>query len=165
MLERLRQPLVRWTRKIGSCATCMRHSLQAAIATWAIFALAVACDSGAPLRVAILVLASALSVLWLIHVATYAARSFRKLRGTAEQAGGKVFPNVLPAEFERRGALGFLLRAAAVGAVSSLPVILQPSAAVAFCGQCSKDADCGVSPCYCTNTAGPGLPVCNECKC
>ena len=34
----------------------------------------------------------------------------------------------------------------------------------AFCGQCTKNSDCGVSPCHCTNTAGPGLPVCNECR-
>jgi len=164
MLSLLQQPLWHWIGRIGSCSTCMRQSLEGAIASWTAFALAVICDPGAPLHSAILMVASALSALWLVHVATYAARSLNKSRVTAK-AAGRVAANAQPAAFERRRAIGLLLRAAAVGAVSSLPVILRPGAAVAFCGQCSKNSDCGVSPCYCTNTAGPGLPVCNECKC
>lgn len=162
----VQRPLAHLVRKIGSCATCMRQSLEAAIVAWILLAFMITYYPGSPLQFAIQIIASALSLLWLIHVAAYAARALNRSRVTDEQAAGRVGANALPNELERRRAIGVLVRAAAIGAVSSLPIILRPTAAFAFCGQCSKNSDCGVSPCHCVNTAPVNSGrVCNECKC
>lgn len=165
MHNQVQSRLARSVGKIGSCATCMRQSLEATSIAWILFALTVTYYPDSRLQFAIHVLAAALSALWLLHVSIYAARALNKSRVSNESTPRRVDTNTMPNELERRGAIGVLLRAAAVGAVISLPIILRPTAAFAFCGQCTKNSDCGVSPCHCTNTAGPGQPVCNECKC
>lgn len=162
----VQKPLMYLAAKVGSCATCMRQSLEAALVAWILFALTVTYYPGATLLVAIEMAASALSVLWLVHVATYAARTLNRSRVTDERAARRVGTNVPPNELGRRSAIGVLLRGAAIGAVSSLPVVLRPGAAFAFCGQCTNNSDCGVSPCRCVNTAPVNSgQVCNECKC
>ncbi len=161
----VQRPLARFVSKIGSCAKCMRQSLEAAIVAWILFAFTVIYYPGTSLQFVIEMMAAAVSLLWLLHLATYAGRALNKSHVMGEQAVGTVDANALPNELERRRVIGVLLRAAAIGAAISLPMILRPTAALAFCGQCSKNSDCGVSPCRCVNTAGPGLPVCNECKC
>jgi len=157
--------IARLLAKTGSCATCMRQSLEAAICAWILLAVVVFYYPGGALQFGIETLASALSLLWLTHVATYAARSLKKSRVSGDRPGAKLSANTYSASLPRRNAVRLLLRAAAVGAAVSLPLILRPSAALAFCGQCSSNSECGVSPCHCTNTAGPGQPACNECKC
>ncbi len=165
MYHQVQRRLARFVGKIGSCATCMRQSLQAAFVAWILFALTLTYYPETRLLFWMQMLASALSALWLLHVATYATRALNKSRVANEQAPRRVETNALANELGRRSAIGVLLRAATIGAIASLPIILRPTAAYAFCGQCSKNSDCGVWPCHCTNTAGPGLPVCNECKC
>ncbi len=161
----VQRPLARFVSKIGSCANCMRQSLEATIVAWILFAFTVIYYPGTSLQLVIEMMAAALSLLWLLHLATYAGRALNKSHVMDAQAAGPVDANALPSELDRRSAIGILLRAAAIGAAVSLPMILRPTAALAFCGQCSQNSDCGVSPCRCVNTAGPGLPVCNECKC
>lgn len=161
----VRRSLMGFIARIGSCATCMRQSLQTAIVAWFLFALAAFYYPGTPFQSAMQVTASALSLLWLLHLAAYAARALNRSRTGDKQVTITIGSKALQNELGRRRALAILLRAAAIGAVVSLPLVLRPTAALAFCGQCSKNSDCGVSPCRCVNTAGPGLPVCNECKC
>lgn len=164
MPDRTQRPLVQFVSRIGSCATCMRQSLEAAAVAWIVFALTATYSSNATLVTAAQAVASALSVLWLIHIATYAARALNKSNraGPTTDAAADDGSTALA----RRTAIGVVLRAAAVGAVVSLPAILKPDAALAFCGQCTKNADCGVSPCRCVNTAPVNSgTVCNECKC
>lgn len=163
MDDLVHKPLTRFVQKIGSCATCMRQSLQAAIAAWILFALAFTYYTGTSLAFALQSVASALTVLWLVHVATYSGRALGKSHSIEGHVAGAGVANAGQNGLERRGAIRILLQAAAVGAIASLPLVLRPSTAFAFCGQCSRSSDCGT--CRCVNTAGPGQPVCNECKC
>ena len=92
-----------------------------------------------------------LTALWMAHVAAYAARARDERQ--VELAG-------------RRRALGFLARAASAGVAASVPVLLWPSEGFAFCGQCTKNSDCGSanSGWVCRNTAAVNSgKVCNEC--
>ena len=75
MHGQLERRLIRLFGKIGSCARCMRQSLEAAIIAWILFALVVTYSSGMYLRGPIGILSLALSALWLLHVSTYAARA------------------------------------------------------------------------------------------
>jgi hypothetical protein len=138
----------------------MRQSLQAAVIAWIAFAIATTYAPGTSTDATLQIAALGLTALWALHVATFAGRALNKTR-----VGSRADAADMPEALGRRGAIGVLLRGAAAGAAFSLPLILKPTTAAAFCGQCSKNSDCGVSPCRCTNTAGPGLPVCNECKC
>lgn len=143
--------------KIGRCAFCMRQSLAAALAAWGIFALAwLSADGLAPALAGMAALA--LSALWLTHVGAFAAREVR----TAQQ-GSAAMPANRGEAVGRRRAIGLMLRAAGAGAVASIPVVLWPSESHAFCGQCTKNADCGVGF-VCRNTAPVNSgKVCNEC--
>lgn len=163
MDDLVQKSLTHFVRKIGRCATCMRQSLQAAIAAWILFALAFTYSPGTSLAFALQLVASALTVLWFVHVATYAGRALSKSHSIKQPVAETGVATAGENELERRGAIRILLQAATVGAIASLPVVLTPGTAFAFCGQCSKQSDCGT--CRCVNTAGPGQPVCNECKC
>jgi hypothetical protein len=116
--------------------------------------------------------AVALTLLWGLHVAVYAARAAakarRKSRGLRANAAPTETALASPASdpIGRRQALGVFLRAAGVGAAASVPVILWPARSFAFCGQCTVDRDCGGSEngWCCKNTAPVNAGyVCNEC--
>jgi hypothetical protein len=62
----------------------------------------------------------------------------------------------------RRQVLGTFVRAAGIGLLASIPVVSWSSAALAYCGQCTKNEDCGVGW-SCKNTAAVNEDVCNEC--
>lgn len=166
MLDRMQTPLVQFVSRIGSCATCMRQSLEAAAIAWIVFALTATYSANVTLVTAAQALAAALTVLWLIHIATYALRALNKSHRAGSANDATVDADDGSTPLGRRTAIGVVLRAAAVGAVVSLPAILRPDAALAFCGQCTRNSDCGVSPCRCVNTAPVNSgTVCNECKC
>ena len=135
--------------KVGSCSRCMRQSMAAALASWVSFAAALLLDA-APWIVAIVAVTTLLlTALWALHVATYAARTSKA-----------------DAHIGRRAAMIAITRSIAVGAAVSVPAILWPGQSQAFCGQCSKNSDCGVGyTCKdtCVRTSGRTCP-CYECK-
>jgi hypothetical protein len=133
----------------------MKQSLLAAIAAWILFALAFTYYPGTSLAFALQLLASASTILWLVHVATYSGRALGKSHSIEGQDAGAGVANAGQNKLERRGAIRILLQAAAVGAIASLPLVLRPSTAFAFCGQCSKSSECGT--CRCVNTAAGAL--------
>ena len=136
---------------LGHCPTCMRQALMTAVMAWILFGVASYRGlDGVPLGL-LGFAALALSALWLLHVGALAAR---KMAPVVSDAGDGLIG--------RRRFLGILLKAAGAGVAASVPVMLWPSAAHAFCGQCSKNSDCGVGW-KCTNTAGPNQPICMEC--
>jgi hypothetical protein len=160
--------------KVGRCATCMRQSLAAALAIWAVYGFGLLVWPEWPAQGLFGLLALGLTALWSLHVAVYAVRAVVKARSedtqmlhprraqtTLTRAGlGQI-------QIERRRALGVLLKAVVVGVVASAPVMLLPSRALAFCGQCTVDNDCGgsVNGWCCKNTAPVNAGyVCNECK-
>jgi hypothetical protein len=133
--------------KIGRCSTCMRQSLTAALIAWGTLGLALLAGAGGLVAGVLGLAALGLSALWLAHIAAFATRE----QARADTQG-------------RREALGFLARAAAIGAAVSIPVATWSSAALAFCGQCTQNSDCGPC-CKCVNTAPVNSgKVCNECK-
>jgi hypothetical protein len=138
-------------RNLGHCPTCMRQALLMTVMAWIVFAFASHWEmEGFALGLIGLALV-ALTALWLLHVGFFAARNMVPV---ASDTGDEFIG--------RRNFLGFMLKAAGAGVVASFPLVLWPSAAHAFCGQCSKNADCGVGW-SCSNTAGPNQPVCMEC--
>lgn len=159
--------------KLGRCTTCMRQSLTAALAAWAMFAVAWMIGPHGLASYLIVLVAGAATVLWALHVATYATRA-AATSATPETASGQprrrvagdsplAQPALDIAPIGRRRALSVMLRAAGVGVAASIPVILWPSVSYAFCGQCTKNADCGVGY-VCRNTAPVNSgKVCNEC--
>ena len=154
--------------KLGRCGRCMRQSLLAALTAWAVFGLGLPIWPDGLARDLIGFSAFALTTLWLLHLTAFAARSLDKTRrGDAQPplTGSAFAPADLSVEhFGRRRALGVVLRAAGIGVIASVPVLLWPSESFAFCGQCTKNADCGVGF-VCRNTAPVNSgKVCNECK-
>lgn len=141
-------------KRIGRCARCMRQALTVSLAAWALFGAAVLTWPGSQLAGLTGIAALALTALWLAHVAAHAGRA-------AVNAGPKPsLRTVDPAA--RRQALGIFVRAAGIGLLASIPVVSWSSAALAFCGQCTKNDDCGVGW-SCKNTAAVNETVCNEC--
>jgi hypothetical protein len=149
--------------KIGRCTRCMRQSLAAALTMWAIYAIGMMAWPGVSVGYVIGPTAVALTGLWVLHIAVYAVRVAVEARG-----GGRIFsasPGIAHSVngAGRRQALQTLFRAAGAGVAASVPVLFLPSAAFAFCGQCTKNADCGVGW-VCRNTAPVNSGrVCNEC--
>lgn len=149
--------------KLGRCTKCMRQSLVVALTVWAFFAVAMMAWPGGLVGDAIGGAAVALTGLWALHIAAYAARAV-----AAARIGGRNFgasPRIADSVdgAARRQALQTLFRAAGAGVAASVPVLLSPSVAFAFCGQCTKNADCGVGW-VCRNTAPVNSGrVCNEC--
>lgn len=142
---------------VGHCAICMRRSLLSAVAAWVAFAAVLLVWPGGALRAFAGGVAVALTILWMLHVIVRAARV------TARTSGERAVVGVKPG---RRRAIGAVLRAASIGVVASLPSLAWPSVALAFCGQCTRDADCGgrSNGWCCKNTAPVNSGrVCNEC--
>jgi len=140
----------------------------AALAAWAVFGIALLIWPEGLARNLIGFSASALTTLWLLHLAAFAARSVDKARREDAQPPltSRAFaPADLSVErFGRRYALGVVLRAAGIGVIASVPALLWPTESFAFCGQCTKNADCGVGF-VCRNTAPVNSgKICNECK-
>lgn len=151
--------------KIGRCATCMRQSLVAALAAWGIFALGLLMWWDHLVQDLIGLSALGLTALWLLHVATYALRATALSTDEGASNIGAVSTQTKPGtdHISRRRAFGVLLRAARVGAAVSVPAVLWPSTSFAFCGQCTRNEQCGVGW-VCRNTAPVNSgTVCNEC--
>jgi Cys-rich repeat protein len=145
--------------KLGRCTRCMRQSLIAASVGWIVLAANALMNTSGVVLVAIGFGASALSALWLAHVAAYAARAMSDTRRASAVPAAKEDAE----RIGRRRAIGTLLRAAGAGAFASVPVMLWSSESHAFCGQCTRNADCGVGF-VCKNTAPVNSGrVCNEC--
>jgi Cys-rich repeat protein len=137
-----------FTTYFGHCGTCMRQSLVAALAAWAVFGVCLAVWPQTQMQSLTGLAALALSAWWMGHVAAFAARA--RIEPHVELAG-------------RRSALRLLARTAGAGVAASVPVLLWPAESFAFCGQCTKNADCG-SGFVCKNTAAIGSgKICNEC--
>ena len=162
-----------FTVEVGRCATCMRRSLAAALAVWGVFGIGLLMWPDGLVQDLIGLSAFGLTALWILHVATYAARAVAEVRSRDEPPPGRGMTSTALLRTKlsldhvgRRHALGVLLRAAGVGAVVSVPVLLWPSVGFAFCGQCTKNSDCGSSGSgwVCRNTAPVNSgKVCNEC--
>lgn len=142
--------------KVGRCATCMRQSLIAALAAWALFGVGLLMGPDALVQGLTGLAAFGLTALWLSHVAAYAARAVAETR----RGSGK---ELTLDNISRRRAFGLIMRAAGAGVVVSAPVLLWPSDSFAFCGQCTQNRDCGTGF-VCRNTAPVNSgKVCNEC--
>jgi hypothetical protein len=138
-------------RKFGHCDRCMKKALISSLCAWGVFALTISADGYAALSLTAALIAAGLNLLWLAHVIGYVFRVTRPPKATSIDLSG------------RRRTLGLMAKAAGIGILASVPVALLPSAAAAFCGQCTKDADCGVGW-SCKNTAPVNSgTVCNEC--
>lgn len=140
--------------RFGHCSTCMRQSLAASMMAWVILGTSFLTWPHGIVQSLIGFGAVSLTVLWLMHIVTYAVRVAPDSR---HQSAGATD------EIGRRTALGHFLRAAGAAVAVSVPVLLWPSKSFAFCGQCTKDADCGVGF-RCRNTAPVNSgKICNEC--
>lgn len=151
--------------RIGRCTRCMRQSLVATLTMWAIFAVAMMAWPGVLVAYVFGATAVALTGLWALHIAVYAARAMAEVRigGRIFSASPSIADNVDVDVAGRRQALATLFRLAGAGVAASVPVLFLPSDASAFCGQCTKNADCGVGW-VCRNTAPVNSGrVCNEC--
>jgi hypothetical protein len=158
--------------KVGRCTKCMRQSLAATFAAWTAYGIGLTIWPEESALTLIGLAAVGLTLLWVLHVAVYAARAVAKARRTGRgfRANGAraetARASLSSDQIGRRQALGVFLRAAGVSAAASIPVILWPARSFAYCGQCTKDDDCGGSK-YgwcCKNTAPVNAGyVCNEC--
>lgn len=149
--------------RLGHCTKCMRQSLAAALAMWGGFVIVLTVWPGSSVQHFIGLTASALTALWLLHIAVYAFRALVDGHGGGRTSGTSTQIERGFDDVGRRQAIGTLMRAAGVGLVASVPALLLPSAAFAFCGQCTKNSDCGVGW-VCRNTAPVNSgKVCNEC--
>jgi hypothetical protein len=150
--------------RLGYCLRCMRIAVRAAIAGW----LAAAAAHLLPLPahiggVAVLVAAS-LSLLALLHIASFAVRRIETLRGDDRNATGAAAIAPGRRAFVRAFAVGVLAAAAA-----TVPFA---RAALAACGDCAAQFGAGWLDCitnFC-NTVGqtccpPGYPYLNHCDC
>ncbi len=146
--------------RIGRCGTCMRQSLAVATTAWFVFGAGLALwpDSQVQILAGAAVLIS--TAIWLMHIAAYSGRNAAK---APDQPMRSLPANPTDSPNARRHALGILLRAAGTGVALSLPLIIWPSRSYAFCGQCTKNADCGEGH-ICKNTAAVNSgKICNEC--
>lgn len=135
-----------FVQKFGRCGACMRTAAVAALAATGLAALAPAAGLPAPVPQLLALSAALLACNWLAQVAVFALRPV----ADAPDPG-------------RRATLAGVLRLAAVTLAASLPLAAWSTRALAFCGQCEKDDDCG-SGHVCKNTAAVGSgEVCNEC--
>ena len=155
--------------KIGRCERCMRQSLAAALLAWGLFGIGQLVWPASFIEDLISIAAACLTSLWLLHVATYAARAVKRLRpeGTKRpnhsDLGAVSASAALDEAIDRRTAFATVARTAGFGVLASIPIALWPTASFAFCGQCTKNADCGVGW-VCRNTAPVNSgKVCNEC--
>ena len=138
---------------LGSCKYCMQKSFVAFIISLAASALVLSSVGAYSfLATAVLVCAFGLTLLWISHVLAYIFRSVVRSNSGFDQLVDK----------QRRSLLANIGKSAIAAILVSVPVALIPSGAQAFCGQCTKNADCGVGW-SCKNTAAYNAPVCNCC--
>lgn len=134
------------SRNYGRCGACMRAACAAALAAITVAAGFAALGLPTPVQAVAAGLAVLLAGNWLAHVAAFTART----APVAHDAG-------------RRRVLASGMRLALIGLVISVPVAAWSSKALAFCGQCTKNEDCG-DGFVCRNTAAVNSgEVCNEC--
>lgn len=156
MLTHLEEYPRHFVSRIGRCGRCMRLSAFSALAAVAAFAAVSQFGIAGPGHDLAALAAAGLVALWFVHLVAYAGRALARTR--RREAGGTGDATV----HSRRSALAILARGAGIGVAVSMPVFLA-SRALAFCGQCSKDDDCGVGY-VCRNTAAVNSgTVCNEC--
>jgi hypothetical protein len=138
-------------KKLGQCQRCIQKSFLASVAAWAVYALTASAALPHAAQIPIAVIATGLTALWLAHLTAFVLRSCWFSRDRQIDVA------------ERRQALSLMARAAGVAVLSSVPAVLLPESAAAFCGQCTKNADCGYGW-SCKNTAPVNSgKVCNEC--
>ncbi len=140
-----------FSTRFGRCEKCMRQSLTGALAAWGLFGIGLAAWPNGVVHMLSGLLALGLTALWMLHVSTYAFRNFvARMDKSVDRVG-------------RRRTLVALARAAGIGLIASAPALLWPSKGFAYCGQCTKNADCGEGW-SCKNTAAVNSgEVCNEC--
>jgi hypothetical protein len=150
-------PYSRFVDKIGRCGACMRQSFAVAALAWVAVAAAQWFQSLEAASRTALIVAMALSLLWLLHGVTYMVRALRRDRHSVDAPE-------LTNSSTRRHALTVLGRSAAAAFIVSTPLVLWSPRAQAFCGQCTVQSDCGT--CRCVNTAPVNSgKICNECVC
>ena len=133
-------------RNYGRCSACMRAACAAALAAIIIAAGFAAIGLPTPLQAVAAGLAVLFAGNWLAHLAAFAAR-----------------PAPVAHDAARRRALASGVRLVLIGLVVSVPIATWSTKALAFCGQCSKNEDCG-DGFVCKNTAAVNSgEVCNEC--
>lgn len=152
------------TARFGRCTKCMRQSFSLAALVWVI---AGALSNHHPLRYLAMGVASALTALWAAHLLKFSVTTAAR---KAVNVGGSTGASDLScSDPARRRTAGLLFRATGVAMLASVPILIWPSRSYAFCGQCSKDDDCGgrSNGWCCKNTAPVNSgSICNECvKC
>lgn len=138
-------------KQLGRCNRCIRKAFLTSLGAWAAYALGLSAGLPDSLQAVTGIAAIGLSALWLAHLTAHTLRTgLRPSQGSSDFTG-------------RRETLGLMARALGIGVLASVPLALLPEKALAFCGQCTKDADCGVGF-SCKNTAPVNSgTVCNEC--
>ena len=148
----------RLTRSIdatfGTCSICMRKSFTAALAASGCWLAATLFWPDRLVSVVAGVAASGLIGLWLMHVATYAARAVylaqRKRRQAVPGADSAVAPGRAAPGFGRRAALGIFARAAGVAVFASATV--WPFGASASQHVCGDGSECEIGNKCCWNS-------------
>ena len=158
--------------KFGRCGRCMQQSFAAVLLAWGLFGIGQFMWPDNVVQNLIGVAAVGLAILWILHVAVYTGRAVARLRpedvkhserGHLDTVSADVAPNDLMGRHAALKMLARTAKAASIGVVASVPVLFFPTASFAFCGQCTKNADCGVGF-VCKNTAAVNSgKVCNEC--
>jgi len=134
--------------RIGKCAHCMRAAAGIALAASALAATAALINAPQYATVILMLVAVTLTLNWLTNIVAFTYRNRQK-------------PD--PIVISRRAALAWTVKAAMIGFAASIPVATLSTKALAFCGQCTQNADCGVGF-SCKNTAAVNEgKVCNEC--
>ncbi|MEM7067716.1 MAG: hypothetical protein AAF478_02435 [Pseudomonadota bacterium] len=146
---------------MGSCSHCMRQALYGAVATWVLYASLSSSTAPETLLAVVVLAVIATSVLWITHVIVYIGRSiiWENRKQSSERHG-----NVSAA---RRNTLKTIARSGGIAMLASMPSFLLSTKAMAYCGQCTIDDDCGGTEYNwcCKNTAPVNAGyVCNECK-
>ena len=139
----------RLASNFGRCPNCMKQSFftaaiccSAALVCWTMI-------PGNHVAYLLAIPALVATLLWLSHIVAHSIQNRKN-------------PSNKGSQQDRRDALAAMARAVGIGIVVSTPALIWPTKVLAFCGQCTKDDDCGVGW-SCKNTAAVNEPVCNEC--
>ena len=147
---------------LGRCAYCMRAAVTSALVMWLIaFALPVITASRLPMIVAMLI-ASALSLLWIAHISAYALRRVQCTLGTPSvEVGGDV------SRHSRRDLFPLFAKAFVFAAIATTVPSFFQAAKAQEDGGCPSDtpAPCGTDYCcaspaawYCQGYTGTSQP-------
>lgn len=133
--------------KLGRCAFCMRAAFVSAAFVWLFAFLVQVVIPNRIVAVALMIAASALSILWLAHLTAYAVRSARcKVSTVTIDVSGTV------TKFSRRDLVPFFVRTFALAAVATvLPVLFTSARADEGCSGDTPYA-CGTQYC-CSGSA------------